>query len=219
MTSPVNSKSRISSPENSVGENSSFEALIEDIFAVTSSMLSLLANDFKFSKPLRVRTLVSFIKKSTINLVHFTSTLAFGVRIWTNSAAFYLALVSNLPLSCSVWLRVFVKPFAISSSLKWISVFSARKTMSKPIRFKRTFLYPVLPDLIDQALDGEAVSCLVDDELVLQNRNSKRVVIEYQCCTNPKWAGWNCGRCFNDARYYCTETSRTRIVIVVPESQ
>ena len=50
--------------------------------------------------------------------------------------------------------------------------------MSKPIRFKRIFLYPVLPDLIDQALDGEAVSCLVDDELVLLNRNSKRVVID-----------------------------------------
>gem|GEM_PF-6728347 len=49
MTSPSNSKPRISSQENSVGESGFPEALIEDIFAATRSMLSPLANDFKFT--------------------------------------------------------------------------------------------------------------------------------------------------------------------------
>ncbi len=39
--------------------------------------------------------------------------------------------------------------------------------------------YQIIPDLIDQALGGETVSCLVDNEPILVNADGKRIVIDF----------------------------------------
>ena len=39
--------------------------------------------------------------------------------------------------------------------------------------------YHIIPDLIDQALGGETVSCLVDNEPILVNADGKRIVIDF----------------------------------------
>ena len=38
--------------------------------------------------------------------------------------------------------------------------------------------YPVVPDLIDQALDGENVECLTDEDPVLISRDGHRIMID-----------------------------------------
>ena len=47
------------------------------------------------------------------------------------------------------------------------------------LKIEESGIYPIIPDLIDQALDGETVSCLVDDEPILINANGKRIVIDF----------------------------------------
>jgi len=47
------------------------------------------------------------------------------------------------------------------------------------LQIEESGIYPIMPDLIDQALDGETVSCLVDDEPILINANGKRIVIDF----------------------------------------
>ena len=47
------------------------------------------------------------------------------------------------------------------------------------LQIEESGIYPIMPDLIDQALDGETVSCLVDDEPILVNANGKRIVIDF----------------------------------------
>ena len=47
------------------------------------------------------------------------------------------------------------------------------------LQIEESGIYPIMPDLIDQALDGETVSCLVDDEPILVNANVKRIVIDF----------------------------------------
>ncbi|MBC8218989.1 MAG: response regulator [Proteobacteria bacterium] len=47
------------------------------------------------------------------------------------------------------------------------------------LQIEESGIYPIMPDLIDQALDGETVSCLVDDEPILLNANGKRIVIDF----------------------------------------
>jgi len=47
------------------------------------------------------------------------------------------------------------------------------------LKIEESGIYPIIPDLIDQALDGETVSCLVDDEPILVNANGKRIVIDF----------------------------------------
>ena len=39
--------------------------------------------------------------------------------------------------------------------------------------------YQIIPDLIDQALGGETVSCLIDNEPILVNADGKRIVIDF----------------------------------------
>ena len=54
-----------------------------------------------------------------------------------------------------------------------------KKDLLGILQIEESGVYPIMPDLIDQALDGETVSCLVDDEPILLNANGKRIVIDF----------------------------------------
>jgi len=54
-----------------------------------------------------------------------------------------------------------------------------KKKLLGILEIEESGVYPILPDLIDQALAGETVSCLVDDEPILINANGKRIVIDF----------------------------------------
>jgi len=54
-----------------------------------------------------------------------------------------------------------------------------KKNLLGILEIEESGVYPILPDLIDQALAGETVSCLVDDEPILINANGKRIVIDF----------------------------------------
>ena len=54
-----------------------------------------------------------------------------------------------------------------------------KKNLLGILQIEESGVYPIIPDLIDQALDGETVSCLVNDEPILVNANGKRIVIDF----------------------------------------
>jgi PAS domain S-box-containing protein len=54
-----------------------------------------------------------------------------------------------------------------------------KKDLLGILQIEESGVYPIMPDLIDQALDGETVSCLVNDEPILVNANGKRIVIDF----------------------------------------
>ncbi|MBC8257814.1 MAG: response regulator [SAR324 cluster bacterium] len=61
----------------------------------------------------------------------------------------------------------------------WNESEAMKKDLLEILQVEESGVYPVLPDLIDQALDGETVACLVDNEPILVNSNGKRIVIDF----------------------------------------
>ena len=66
----------------------------------------------------------------------------------------------------------------VSQNMKdWIENDARGHELQEVMHLEKTSKYPFVPDLIDQALYGENVACLVDDEPVLISRDGSRLMI------------------------------------------
>ena len=62
--------------------------------------------------------------------------------------------------------------------LGWSENTAKGNDLQEIMQLEETSKYPSVPDLIDQALDGENVSCLIDEDPVLISRDGHRIMID-----------------------------------------
>ena len=62
--------------------------------------------------------------------------------------------------------------------LGWREAEARGMDLQEIMQLEETTEYPIVPDLIDQALDGESVACLVEDDPVLINKEGRRLMID-----------------------------------------
>ena len=62
--------------------------------------------------------------------------------------------------------------------LGWKEEEACGKELQEILPLEQTGKYPIVPDLIDQALDGENVSYVIDDDPVLTRRDGERIMID-----------------------------------------
>ena len=62
--------------------------------------------------------------------------------------------------------------------LGWSENTAQGNDLQEIMQLEETSKYPIVPDLIDQALDGENVACLIDEDPVLISRDGHRIMID-----------------------------------------
>ena len=62
--------------------------------------------------------------------------------------------------------------------LGWSENTAQGNDLQEIMQLEETLKYPIVPDLIDHALDGENVSCLIDEDPVLISRDGHRIMID-----------------------------------------
>ena len=70
-----------------------------------------------------------------------------------------------------------MSPVAVEM-LGWSENTAQGHDLKEIMQLEETSKYPIVPDLIDQALDGENVACLIDEDPVLISRDGHRIMID-----------------------------------------